>query len=185
MEDIKHRLGDYKYSFFTNLQNYLDTKLYFYGSIKRLDFFENASDVDIIIITDNIKSIIFKLKNYLNINDSNIQKIYQQFSINDKGIITGYKIKYKDETNKDLIFDILIYDEKYKSFVMKNINDINYLPFYMIIILYILKIFYYKLGLISSNLYTNIKNIIFHCYFNKQLKTYDIEHASTIMLNVF
>jgi predicted nucleotidyltransferase len=185
MEDIKHRLGDYKYSFFSNLQNYLGTELLFFGSIKRLDFFENASDIDIIVITDNIKSVLFKLKNYLNIDDSNIKKIYQQFTIDDKKIITGYKIKYKDETNKDLIFDILIYDEKHKESVLKNINDINFLPFYMIVILYILKFFYYKLGLLSSYLYTNIKNFIFHCYFNKQLKSYDIEHTTTIMLDVF
>ena len=29
MEDIKERLGEYKYNFFKNFQNYLDTELMF------------------------------------------------------------------------------------------------------------------------------------------------------------
>ena len=41
MEDIKDRLGNYKYNFFNNLQNYIETELIFFGSIKRFDFFKN------------------------------------------------------------------------------------------------------------------------------------------------
>ena len=33
MEAIKERLSEYKYDFFTNLQNYLGSELIFYGSI--------------------------------------------------------------------------------------------------------------------------------------------------------
>ena len=67
MEDIRDRLGEDKYSFFRDLQNYLDTELIFFGSIKRVDFFKNSSDVDIIIITDNVVSILSKVQNYLQI----------------------------------------------------------------------------------------------------------------------
>jgi predicted nucleotidyltransferase len=183
MEDIKDRLGEYKYNFFTDLQNYLNTELLFFGSIKRIDFFKNASDIDIIVITDNINSLLSKLQNYLNVSNSKIQKIYQQFTIYDKRIVTGYKFKYKEENNPDLVFDILIYDEKYRDVVMKNINDINNLPIYLVIILYIIKVLYYNLGLMTNNIYTTMKNFIFHCYFNKELKTYDKEHTTTIMLN--
>ena len=36
----------------SKLQDYLDTELLFYGSIKRLDYFKNNSDIDIAIITE-------------------------------------------------------------------------------------------------------------------------------------
>jgi len=64
MEDIKDRLGNYKYNFFYNLQNYIETELIFFGSIKRFDFFKNSSDIDIIIITDNVKSLLYKVQNF-------------------------------------------------------------------------------------------------------------------------
>ena len=114
MEDIKDRLGEYKYNFFNNLQNYLDTELYFYGSIKRVDYISNSSDVDIIVITDNVKSMLSKTQTYLNISKDKTQKIFQQHSVYDKGIITGYKLKYKNDEN-NIEFDLLFYDEKYRD----------------------------------------------------------------------
>ena len=126
MEDIKDRLGNYKYNFFNNLQNYIETELIFFGSIKRFDFFKNSSDIDIIIITDDVKSLLYKVQNFLNIKKTNIKKIYQQYSVNDN-IVYGYKIKY-DDKDSDMSFDLLIYDDKFRTDVMKNINDINNLP---------------------------------------------------------
>ena len=82
MEDIKDRLGDYRYNYFTSLQKYLDTELYFYGSIKRFDYFDNGSDIDITVITDNVNSTLSKLQNYLNAKKSEVKKIYQKFGIN-------------------------------------------------------------------------------------------------------
>ena len=74
MEDIKDRLGNYKYNFFNNLQNYIETELIFFGSIKRFDFFKNSSDIDIIIITDNVKSLLYKVQNFLNIKKQTLKK---------------------------------------------------------------------------------------------------------------
>jgi predicted nucleotidyltransferase len=182
MEDIKDRLGDYKYNFFTNLQNYIDTELYFYGSIKRFDFFRNASDIDIIVITDNVSSMLSKIKNYLNIDKNKVQKIYQQHTVYDKGIITGYKLKYNNGKN-DLSFDLLIYDEKFRKQIIQNINDINNLPFYMVTILYVIKTLYYKLNLISSSFYIYLKCLLFYCYFNKEVKYYNKEKAIVIMID--
>ncbi len=182
MEEIKDRLGEYKYNFFKDLQNYLDVELIFFGSIKRVDFFKNSSDIDIIIITDNVFSIMSKVQNYLQISKSSIQKIYQQHSVYDKGIVTGYKIKYDDEV-KNIAFDLLIYDEKYRTPVMKNINDINYLPLYMVIVLYILKLLHYTLYLIPKAVYVYLKCFIFYCYFNKELRYYKKEYAVVVMLD--
>ena len=178
MEDIKDRLGEYKYNFFTNLQNYLETELYFFGSIKRVDYISNSSDVD--IITDNVKSMLSKIQSYLNVNKDKTQKIFQQYSVYDKEVVTGYKIKY-DENNIE--FDLLIYDDKYRNVVLQNIYDINNLPLYMITLLYILKILYYKLHLISRNIYNKLKCHLFACYFNGELVYYDKEHAQVIMLD--
>ena len=180
MEDIKDRLGEYKYNFFTNLQNYLETELYFYGSIKRVDYISNASDIDILVITDNVKSMLSKIQTYLNITKDKTQKLFQQYTVYDKGIITGYKIKYEIDEN-GIEFDLLIYDDKYRKIVLQNIYDINNLPFYIITILYILKILYYKLKLISKNIYNNLKCHLFACYFNGELRYYNKESSQVIL----
>jgi len=182
MEDIKDRLGDYKYNYFKNLQTYLDTNLYFYGSIKRSDYFQNASDVDITVISDNINSTLTKLQNYLDIKRADIKKIYQKFYIRSKSIVIGYKIKYEDK-KRNFSFDILIYDEKYRKSVLENLNDINNLPGYMIIILIIIKMLYYSLGIISKDIYLYLKNAIFHMYFNHTICIYDKKKGTTIILD--
>lgn len=182
MEDIKDRLGDYRYNYFANLQKYLDTELYFYGSIKRSDYFQNASDIDVTIITDNVNSILSKLQNYLNIKKSEIKKIYQKFYEKSKAIVVGYKIKYEDK-ERNFSYDILIYDEKYRYIVMENLNSINNLPTYMIVILVFVKLLYYTLGIISKDMYLYLKNGIFHMYFNKTICLYDRKKGTTIILD--
>ena len=184
MEEIKYRLGDYKYYFFKNLQNYLDTELLFYGSIKRKDFFENASDVDITIINDNVSSILSKLTNYLHIDKSNIKKIYQKFTEKSTILVSGYKVKYDNKEN-NIVFDILVYDEKYRNIVLQNIDDINKLPLYVVFVLYIIKINYYILHLMSKKTYLYLKNCIFYMYFNKKISVYDKNKITTIILDNF
>jgi len=181
MDEIKDRLGDYKYNFFTNLQNYIDSELLFFGSIKRFDFFPNSSDIDIIIITDNVDEMIKKVRDYLQLNKTEIKKIYQRFSKNSGGVITGYKIKYNDPTN-DCAFDLLIYDEKYREVVTQNINDINNMAPYMVAVLYIIKYVYYRLGLITNSMYLYLKNALFHMYFTGTL-LYKKEFSQTIIVD--
>jgi predicted nucleotidyltransferase len=184
MEEIKYRLGEYKYDFFTKLQNYLNNELIFFGSIKRADYFKNASDIDIAIITDNASSLLPKIKSYLNIKNSSIKKIYQKFTEKSSIVITGYKIKYEDKEN-NLIFDLLIYDEKYKNIVMENINEINNFPLYIIVTLSILKFIYYNLLLMSKETYLYLKNSIFYMYFNKKLGIYNKKLITTISVDYF
>ena len=183
MEDIKDRLGNYKYIFFNNLQNYVESELIFFGSIKRIDYFKNSSDIDIIIITDNVNSLLSKVQNYLNIKKTDIKKIYQQYSVSNN-IVYGYKIKYND-TVSNISFDLLIYDDKFRKDIIKNINDINNLPIYMLIILYILKSLHYNLYLIPKSIYNYLKCYIFYCYFNKSLRYYNKELSTVIALDNF
>jgi|688.fasta_scaffold768409_2 predicted nucleotidyltransferase len=181
MEDIKDRLTNYKYNFFTNLQNYLGNELIFYGSIKRYDYFDKSSDIDITVITDNIKSTMSKLKNYLKIDKEKIKKIFQKFKKNENTIITGYKIKYENK-EKNLVFDILIYDEMYRKDIMNNINEINNLPKYIVFLLCIIKYLYYTLNLLSHNTFLDIKNFIFNCYFNNMINFNKRNMMTTIIL---
>jgi predicted nucleotidyltransferase len=166
MDDIKNRLTEYKYNFLSKMKEYLETELIFYGSIKRIDYFESNSDIDIAIITDNPSSMLAKIKNYLNLKNRKISKIYQTF-INYPSLINGYKLTYKDNENK-WGFDVVIYNEKYKDIVMKDIFYINNLPFYITSILYILKFLYYKLHVISQSTFWEIKTRLFSLVLNKQ-----------------
>jgi predicted nucleotidyltransferase len=184
MDEIKDRLGNYKYNFFINLQNYLGVDLIFFGSIKRIDFFANASDVDIAVITDNVSSTISKLKQYLNISDKNIKKIYQKFTEKSGEVVIGYKIKFKDE-EKDFSFDILVYDEKYRNNVQQNLDDVNNLPFYMIVILCFVKFLYYKLNLMTTDFYMYFKSSLFYMYLNKKIGFYNKTLTSTVILDNF
>ena len=56
--------------FFVNLQNYLDTDLYFYGSVNRSDYVHGKSDIDVAIFTDNEYSTITKLQHFLHVKRS-------------------------------------------------------------------------------------------------------------------
>ena len=68
METTKNQLTPYESNFFNKLKIYLDTPLYFYGSIQRDDYKSGYSDIDIDIFTENMNSTIVKLQNFFNSN---------------------------------------------------------------------------------------------------------------------
>ena len=61
--------------FFTKLQNYLDTELYFYGSVNRPDYVHGKSDIDVAIFTDNEKSIMVKIQHFLHLKSNSFDKV--------------------------------------------------------------------------------------------------------------
>jgi len=161
MEKYKDKLDEYKYNFLVDLQNHLNQDLIFYGSINRMDYFKNNSDIDIAIITDNTHSVLFKIQHYLNVDKTNIKKIYQQFNKKTTNIVRGYKIKYKDVEN-NFRFDLVVYDEKYRTFVLDNIYKHNTMPILLSALLCILKFLFYKLYLFPKSFFMQIKNAIFY-----------------------
>ena len=167
MEDIQDRVSERNYNFIKNLEDYIGCKLLFFGSIKRSDYVQNSSDIDIAIITDNVQDTIIKLKFFLDMDNRKIRKIVQKFPKNDD-IVNGYKTNYNDYDN-DLSIEIVVYDEKYRKHVMESINNINNFPFYITYILLIIKFFYYKLNFISSGTYKWIKDIKMEAYLNQGL----------------
>jgi len=182
MEEIKYRLTEQNYHFLKKFQESIGSELIFFGSIKRCDFLQKYSDIDIAIISDNVENTLAKLKNFLNMDNQKIRKIFQKFKYPDSNIVNGYKITYKDIDN-DIIFDIMVYDEKYRIPVMNNINKINNLPTYMIFLMCILKYLYYTLGLLTKGMFLDVKNFIFTWYFTNKFNFEKKNNTSSIFLN--
>jgi len=78
MTKTKNKLPDTTNHFLTNLSDYLQTPLYFYGSIQRYDYYHGHSDIDIDIFTPNEKSTINTLSNYLQIDKKKLIKKCQK-----------------------------------------------------------------------------------------------------------
>ena len=167
MEEIKERLTEQNYHFLKKFQEYIGSELIFFGSIKRCDFLQKYSDIDIAIISDNVENTLVKLKHFLNMDTQKIRKIFQKFP-NTTNIVHGYKTNYND-INNDLSLEIILYDEKYRTHVINSVNNINNFPFYITYILFIIKILYYKLNMISDKLFKYIKQLLMENYLNQQL----------------
>ena len=156
MESIKHKLTQNEKIFFENISQYIDKDIYFYGSIQRTDYINGKSDIDIDIFTENENSTIYKLCNFLNLKRSNFRKIIYK---SNNTLIYGYKSKYIDEINK-INVEISVYNEKYKPIILHEHNNGCFLPFYITILLFIIKILYYNLGIISDMSYKRWKQFL-------------------------
>jgi predicted nucleotidyltransferase len=165
MEDIRQKIGDDNYYFLNSLQEHIGNELLFFGSIKRCDFIQENSDVDIAIISDNVNSTLKKLQNFLGLHDNKIRKIIQKIP-NKNSVIYGYKTNCERD---DISLEIVIYDEKYRKDIMVHIDKINNLPFYILFPLMVIKIFYYKLHIISKDFLNLIKKLILNNYLHQEL----------------
>ena len=162
IEDIKNNLRDYDYHFLNKMQKYIDTELYFYGSVARFDFFPGDSDIDIIVITDNVNSILQKLQNFLAVDKKSIEKTIN-YMHDTNNMTYAYKITYEDFENS-LYLEVFIYDEKYRDKLVYDINKKNNLPFFMVCILYLLKFFTYYLRIFSEDNLKYLKNTLINLY---------------------
>ena len=79
MDDIKNKMPMHKRQFFTNLENYLDTSLYYFGSIQRYDYSPDNSDIDAILFTNNADSSISALQNWFQVSKNEFKKIVNFF----------------------------------------------------------------------------------------------------------
>ena len=175
METTKNKMNPFAEKFFKKLSDYLDTKIYFYGSIQRNDYFPNSSDIDADIFTDNESSIINKLQNFLGVKKYEFKKFVYRLH-KSKKMVYGHKIKYED-TNHNFSTEISIYNEKTKELVLEEHLSKIVLPFYISISLIILKTFYYKLNILPDNIYYFFKKIIM----NYLVEGVDVEFITTDM----
>jgi hypothetical protein len=158
METTVNKMSDYATTFFNNLSNYLDTKIYYYGSVQRIDYFPNSSDIDADIFTDNEESTIIKLQNFLGVKKYEFKKfIYKLHKTNI--LVHGHKVKYTDKEN-NFFTEISIYNEKNKKNVLFEHNSKIELPLYISVTLIILKTLYYNLGLLPKSVFLNIKKFL-------------------------
>lgn len=159
METTKNKLTENEKIFFYRLSNYLDTKLYYFGSVQRSDYFQSLSDIDIDIFTDNENNTIIKLMNFLNVERKSFKRFVWTLNNHNNQLAHGYKLMYKNLENKFCV-EFSIYNEKYKKQILYEHNDKQDLPFYATILLVIIKFLYYKLNIIPSDWYTNSKRFI-------------------------
>ena len=113
MNNIRNDFPPDLKKFFNDLKNYLDTDLYFYGSVNRSDYVHGKSDIDIAIFTDNEHSVMTKLQHYLHVKrnafDKLVWKLYGK-------MVYGYKIKCDDYI--DINCEIVIYNNDFKETLM-------------------------------------------------------------------
>jgi predicted nucleotidyltransferase len=158
METTKNIMPEYNNIFFDKLKNHLDTKIYFFGSVQRDDYFPTGSDIDLAIFTDNIKSTIFKLQSFLHKDYNDFKKVVWRLN-NDNSLVKGYKIMYK-EPEHNLAVEISVYDEKYKEYILQEHNGKRVLPFYVTYALIIIKYLFYSLNIMPKEWYIYFKQII-------------------------
>ena len=159
METIKNKLSNNEKFFFHKLSNYLDTQLYYFGSVQRNDYFPSSSDIDVDIFTENENATILKLMNFLNVDRNEFKRFVWTLNNSNNKLAHGYKLMYRNlEHNFSVEFSI--YNEKYKQKILYEHNDKTNLPFYATILLVIIKFLYYTLHIIPGSWYRNSKNLI-------------------------
>jgi predicted nucleotidyltransferase len=158
METTKNTLSPYAKVFFTKLSNYLETPMYFFGSIQRSDYFPKSSDIDVDIFTDNENSTMVKMQHFLHIEKYKFKKFVYRLEKSNK-MVHGYKVSYKEKEHF-LFAEFSIYNEKYKDLVLEEHKRKIFLPFYISFFLVILKYFYYDFGIMPKFIYFKIKKFL-------------------------
>jgi predicted nucleotidyltransferase len=158
METTRNKLPQHMNLYFNKLSTYLDTPLYFFGSVQRLDYLEKESDIDIAIFTDNSESMILKIQNFLNIDRSRIKRFVSKEKVKDH-LHHGYKVIYEG-SDIDFTYEIVIYDSKFKQEMLDFYINVNNIPIYASFILMVLKYLksYY---IISNKIYYELKKKLF------------------------
>ena len=173
METTKHKLSNDEKQVFDDLSRYLDTKMYYFGSIQRLDFFRGYSDIDVDIFTDNEEQTKNYIMNFLGLKNYEFKKFVYRLHQTNK-LVYGHKVKYKEPHNNFAV-EISIYNENDKYAVLKEHNAKMYIPLYASILLIIIKNLYYNFSLLSKANYKYLKGLII----NYLIEGKDVEFVTT------
>ena len=158
METTKNLLSPYATVFFTKLSNYLETPMYYFGSVQRNDYFPKSSDIDVDIFTENENSTIIKMQHFLDIERSKFKKFVYRLEKSNK-MVHGYKVSYKEKENY-LNVEFSIYNEKYKDIILEEHRRKIKLPFYVSFLLVIFKYLYYDFNILPKFIYYKIKRFL-------------------------
>lgn len=161
MNTIRNDLPQKTKDFFKKMENYLDTQLVFYGSVIRTDYVPGKSDIDVAVFTDNENSIMSKLQHFLHVKRSEFDKVVWKL---DGKMIYGYKIKILEQNA-----EIAIYNNDFKDILIEELNKpIINKTFLTTTLLLLLKLFYYQLPLIPTDLYLKCKRYVLNDMMGKK-----------------
>ena len=156
--ETTHNLIDTNHThFLKNISQYLETPLYFYGSIQRTDYIPNHSDIDIDIFSNDEILTMLKLQQHLHLEKKQFNPFV--YKIYNNKVVRGHKIKYVNE-DININLELSIYNEKDKSDILVEHNRRNSLPFYVSFFLIIAKLLYYKCRIIPYSTYRYIKDFL-------------------------
>lgn len=142
--------------YFANIERTFGLKLYFYGSIKRYDYFPNESDIDIDIFAENPDSLKFQLKQYFRLKTKKIKNVMTYIN----GIpIHGYKFSHLNQ-KLQIKCEFSVYPSQYKKLILQEHLKKTRLPFIGTFCLLIVKTMYYSLNLLDLNTYKQLKKYI-------------------------
>jgi hypothetical protein len=154
MQTTYNPLTPIQKQFFRNMENYLDTPVYFFGSVQRLDYVPGYSDVDVILFADNMTEMQYKLTSFLKRSKTDMKRIVKHLG---NYIFQGYKIFYKN-ADASVIAEINIFPSVDKSNYLRMQHELKEnVPFIICVIMYIIKLVYYRLGFLSSDQYRYLK----------------------------
>ncbi len=165
METTKNKLSNYQNHFFRRLSQYLDTKLYFFGSVQRDDYFPEASDIDVDIFTENESSTITKMMNFLNVPREDFKHFVWKLNVNEE-VAHGHKIMYK-EPEHAMAVEFSIYNEKLKPPILYEHQQKSVIPLHATCSLILIKFLFYRFNIIPANWYTQMKRFILSTMINK------------------
>jgi len=168
METIRNKISNETQMFLDKLAYSLDTTLYYYGSIQRYDYYPGKSDIDIDIFADNVSSMKYNLKHFLQKRNGLLSTIeFSSFVLktNEHAIIKGYKLAYKEKKN-GLFLELNIFDSKHKEEILKEHAYKTYLPLHIMILLTLIKFMHYSLPILSINNYRTCKEFCLNYLLN-------------------
>lgn len=161
METSKNRLTDQQTQFINSMKLFLDTKLYFYGSINRTDYFPDHSDIDIDIFTHDVNGMVLKLKQYLNLETQDFKHFVYRLITKNNFIASGVKTAYNN-LEKNIRLEISIYNNKFKQNILEEHNRKTNFPFIISNSLFFIKYIHYILPLLPRTLYSKLKSFLMH-----------------------
>ena len=143
METTKNEMPQYAKEFFFKLGMYLDTPIYYFGSVQRADYFPTSSDIDVDLFSDNESSIIIKLQNFLGLEKYKFKKFVYKLHKTQK-IVYGHKVKYEDPSN-NFFTEISIYNDFQSNWFLRYVVHISLWRLFLVVDCFVVDCFVYWL----------------------------------------
>jgi hypothetical protein len=155
MDVVYNDIGECAKLFFHHMSIYMDTTVYYYGSVLRIDYIKGKSDIDVEIFVEDEKSAVAKLQSFLKLKRYEFRPFVYNMSISQK-VVKGIKVKFIDSC-KHFETEISIYNSKHKDTILYEQQKKANLSLIVIFFLYLLKMLYYSFGIINEDLFKTMK----------------------------